>query len=229
VVDVTGRISIDRRTAPEQIAQGLKELVLSQALPAGRSIRESALAAELGVSRNTVREAVRILERSGLVRYEVNRGAVVREPSADSLRDLYRARLAIEVGAALAAPTEAAAVALRGALDQLLAALAAGDEEAAVAADLAFHATVVRGARSARLDTAYAPIANELRLYLTILAEQRREYADRDRVAAEHEVIVAAFEAGDGPLAAHELGEHIRGNAARMAVLLDGAPHPEPA
>lgn len=214
------RISIDRQSTPAQIARGLTELILRHELPTGRPIRESVLAAELGVSRNTVREAIRILERSGLVRHEMNRGAVVREPSVDDLRDLFEARLAIEVGAAMAAPLPAAALAVRGAFTQLSAALAASDAEAAIASDLAFHTAIVGAVGSSRLTAAFTPLINELRLYLSILAVAENEYDDVGRIAAEHEVIVVAFEAHDRHRAAQEITAHIRGNAARLVALM---------
>jgi DNA-binding GntR family transcriptional regulator len=214
-------IEINRRSTPEQIARGLSRLVLSGELPPGRPLRESVIAAELGVSRNTVREAVRLLERSGLVRYELNRGAVVREPSQADLEDVYHARLAIEVGAAYTAKDGDPAVKLvNEALDRLRAALASGDVEAAITADLDFHATLVSSAGSARLDAAFAPVLNELRLYLTILSTAD-EYEDVERITAEHVVIAEAFASGDRRRLASEISEHILTNAARVAAILE--------
>ena len=50
------------------------------------------MAAELAVSRNTIREAARILEGESLVRYQMNRGIVVAEITAEDVRDIYAAR-----------------------------------------------------------------------------------------------------------------------------------------
>ena len=54
-------------------------------------MNEAALAAELGVSRNTFREAARLLGGEGLVRHQMNRGIVVAEITAADVRDIYAA------------------------------------------------------------------------------------------------------------------------------------------
>ena len=178
------------------------------------------LAAELGVSRNTVREAVRILERSGLVRYRLNHGAVVREPSDSALADLYQARLAMEVGAAWATERAPGAVEmLTAALDALRQALHEPEPQPAINADLDFHETLVACAGSTRLSQAYAPLLNELRLYLTILST-RDEYADAERIMDEHRAIAEAFTAGDRARLAREVSEHVQSNALRVAGVL---------
>jgi len=61
-------------TTAQQVADRLSERILDGAFGPGDRLRESALATKLRVARNTAREAVRILELGGLVRYEVNRG-----------------------------------------------------------------------------------------------------------------------------------------------------------
>jgi DNA-binding GntR family transcriptional regulator len=219
----SSRIELDRRSTPEQIARGLSRLVLSGELPPGHALREGAIATELGVSRNTVREAVRLLEHGGLVRYELNRGALVREPSQDDLKDVYRARLAIEVGAAWTADGgDAAGVLVIEALNKLRTALAKGRTEDTITADLEFHATLVAAAGSTRLSTAFSSLLNELRLYLTVLSD-RNEYEDVDRVAREHGVIADAFTSRNRERLAAEVTQHIVSNAARVSAILEAA------
>ena len=60
---------VRRSTTEQQVADGLSERILAGAFTPGDRLRESAIAAEVGVARNTVREAVRILELSGLVQF----------------------------------------------------------------------------------------------------------------------------------------------------------------
>lgn len=190
--------------------------MLDGRLVPGLPIRESSLAAELGVSRNTVREAVRLLENSGLARYELNRGVVVRTPSENSVRDVYRARLAIEVGAIQTGPKAADADGLVShALAELTAALASGDDTAAVNADLDFHAALVGAAGSERLRAAYVPVLNELRLYLTILS-RRGGYRDTERLQSEHREIAELYLSGKHTRAAAAVTAHITENAARV-------------
>ncbi|HET6547316.1 MAG TPA: GntR family transcriptional regulator [Solirubrobacter sp.] len=215
-------IALDRRSTAEQIAIGLSRLVLSGELAPGLPLKESAIATDLGVSRNTVREAVRIVERSGLVRYELNRGAVVREPSADDLQDVYQARLAIELGAVYTMPDDAMTdTTLTAALDALRTEAEKGVLEGTISADLDFHAALVAAAGSARLSDAYAPVLNELRLYLTILSVRDAEFEDPERLIAEHLLIADAFVVGDREGLAKEVINHCAANRDRVAQILD--------
>jgi DNA-binding GntR family transcriptional regulator len=226
-VALPARIDLDRRAIPEQIAHGLTRLVLSGELPPGRALQEGTIASDLGVSRTTVREGVRLLERSGLVRYESNRGAVVREPSPSNVRDVYRARLAVELGAACAsftelfdaAPIEQATAALGAAVD-------GGDPGDAVAADLEFHAAIVAAAGSTRLTDAFTGLSNELRLYVTTLSARAGQDPVRP-VLSEHDAITAAARSGDRGELVALLTQHITEEAARaMALVDDGADGP---
>src|ERR1700733_7462283 len=118
---------VRRSTTAQQVADGLSERILAGAFPPGDRLRESAIAAELKVARNTVREAVRILELSGLVRYEVNRGAVVIAPTAQNVDALYTARERLEAAAVSRTPTAERLTAIGGAFDAL--AQAAGSRD----------------------------------------------------------------------------------------------------
>ncbi len=210
-------IQIDQRSTSEQIANGLRDMILRGELAPGEQIRESVLAADLGVSRNTVREAVRILERTGLISHEMNRGASVRQPSLVELEDLYAARLAIEIGAAhTVSPTDSREP-LRQAFDELLEAVESGATEKALQADLAFHATAVAMAGSSRLDAAFRRILNELQLYLAILSKAEGEYAKPEQVRTEHLAILEAYESGEIATVIDVLTVHVQENAARLA------------
>lgn len=87
-------------TVPEQIAAGVGDRILDGSLPPGERIGEQELADEFEVSRGPVREAIRILEREGLVTVLARRGAVVTELSALELRELFEVRAALFATAA---------------------------------------------------------------------------------------------------------------------------------
>jgi DNA-binding GntR family transcriptional regulator len=71
---------------PEQIASRLSERIVSGAYEPGQRIMEQALAQEFAVSRGPVREALRILERDGLVTILPRRGAIVTDLSVDEVK-----------------------------------------------------------------------------------------------------------------------------------------------
>lgn len=82
-------------TVPEQIAAGVGDRILDGTLAPGDRIGEQELADEFEVSRGPVREAIRILEREGLVTVLARRGAVVTELSAHELREIFEVRAAL--------------------------------------------------------------------------------------------------------------------------------------
>lgn len=89
---------VTRSAAPlrAQAAAVLRDAILTLNLREGERLVERELIERLGVSRTTVREALRELESEGLVEVIPQRGAVVRVLSPSEAVDLYGARLAIE-------------------------------------------------------------------------------------------------------------------------------------
>jgi len=79
-------------TVPEQIAAKVGDRIVTGALAPGARVGEQELADEFEVSRGPVREAIRILEREGLVEVLPRRGAIVTELSAAELRELFEIR-----------------------------------------------------------------------------------------------------------------------------------------
>ena len=79
-------------TVSEQIAARVGDRILSGAMPPAARISEQELADEFSVSRGPIREALRILEREGLVTILARRGAIVTELSATELQELLEIR-----------------------------------------------------------------------------------------------------------------------------------------
>lgn len=86
----------DRASAAEQAADGLRQRITAGALAPGSRLSEESIVGELGVSRNTLREAFRLLTHEGLLVYRLNRGVFVPELTPTEIADLYRLRRAIE-------------------------------------------------------------------------------------------------------------------------------------
>jgi DNA-binding GntR family transcriptional regulator len=83
------------RTIPEQIADELGAMILDGRYATGDRLVEQELAANFGVSRGPVREALRILEKRRLVEVRPRRGAYVRRVSIDAFADLSNVRIAL--------------------------------------------------------------------------------------------------------------------------------------
>lgn len=80
------------QSLPEQIAMRLAERILSSDYPPGQRIMEQAIAAEFEVSRGPVREALRLLEKDGLVTILARRGALVTKLSTAEVREIFDIR-----------------------------------------------------------------------------------------------------------------------------------------
>jgi DNA-binding GntR family transcriptional regulator len=86
------------------VATELRRLILDGTLPPGERLIEDRLAELLGVSRNPIREAIRMLEAEGFLDVTARRGSFVATLSASQAADLFEVRLALEpLGARLAA------------------------------------------------------------------------------------------------------------------------------
>jgi DNA-binding GntR family transcriptional regulator len=211
---------IHRVTAAQQVADGLAERIQSGQISPGSRLRESAIATELGVARNTIREAVRQLELRGLVRYETNKGAVVIAPTIEALDALYAAREALEVAAVSTVPDETELETLRAAYEKLRDATGTHDVNQIVKVDLEFHCAIVALLKSSRIDDFYRELTRELNYYLVVLSMEDREYDRPEVVIASHAAVLSAIESGDPQRAAKEVKAHIERNAARVREIL---------
>lgn len=219
-MDGLDELPLRRISTADQVAEGLTEMILSGKVAPGIPLREAAIAAQLGISRNTVREAVRILEQGGLVRrQEMHRGATVIEPSDEELAELHRVRHHLELAGAAATNTPEAVQAVRRAFDAMVAASEAHQLQPLVERDLAFHAAIVAQLNSKRIDAFYHQIARELSFFLMILSNEDREYLEPHRIISEHDEIMTALEAGDIPRAQALITTLIEENESRVRAI----------
>jgi DNA-binding GntR family transcriptional regulator len=212
--------AIQRQSTTEQAAAALRDAILSGEIPPGTPLREAALAAELGVSRNTVREAARLLGGEGLVRYQMNRGIVVAEITAADVRDIYAARAAIETAGAHALTAHrdpAIYQRLESLVGQIEDAFAQGDAGAVLDADRLFHATLVAAARSPRLSEFHAQLQQEQRLALWMAERSSRALG---RTADDHRALLDALR-GTPAQAKAQVSVHLQAGAAELLRLRD--------
>lgn len=190
----------------------------------GARLGEIEVAAELGLSRTPVREALRRLGSEGLVELLPNRGARVRTWTAQDLEETYELRAVLEgLGARRAAGRIDAAT-----LDEL-AALAdemvgvdpslghrpPGDFDDLAALNARFHALIVGASGSAQLASTLAGL---VQLPLVMRTYRRYTPAALARSHAHHHEIVDALRAGDGAWAESVMRSHV---LAARAVLIE--------
>ena len=212
-------LTLRRTSTAQQVADGLSDAIMRGEMAPGTPIKESVIAATLGISRNTVREAVRMLEAGGLVRHTMHHGAAVVDPSQEDLAELYRARISLELSAASTprSPEELAPV--RAALQDLMSAYDTHDPAAIAEKDLAFHAAIVAMLGSRRIDEFYGQLARELRFFLMVLSVEDREFESQEGVIEEHTSIMTALETGDPEKARAVLEDILTVNGQRVAAI----------
>jgi len=213
--------SLDRSTLRERALDALRSAIVSGQYRPGDHLGEVELGKHLGVSRGTVREALRHLQQQGLVTTG-NRGMLrVSTVSPREIRELFRVRAALEglaVAEIIASPGKDAAVAtLREALEHLA---DDGDFAAKLEADLGFHLVLCRLSGNSMLVDAWRYLEGRIRV--TIMnGEPARNSASgetptmmsRDR----HAPIVDAIERGDVAAAMAIVDQHMAAAATQYA------------
>src|SRR5258707_11265423 len=93
---VPANLRVRKETTAERAAGVLRNLIVRGEIEPGQPLREVELAPAVGVSRNTIREALRILAREALVAPSHRNVYTVVEVSTDDVPDIFRARAVIE-------------------------------------------------------------------------------------------------------------------------------------
>lgn len=190
----------------ERVRQELQSRIVDGRLLPGDRIFEQDLAAELGVSRVPVREAIRMLQSEGFVDVPPGRrGVFVRGLDRRQAQELFEVREALEVHAARLAAERAEpgdVAALADLAEQARRAFEAGEIEAMSDANAAFHDTLVQLSGNELLATMLEPLHGRL-AYLF------RMNLEPDRVCREHEELQAAISAGDADRAAAVAKQHV--------------------
>lgn len=162
--------ALPTRTLGESITQELRRMLVEGELIPGQRLSEAALAESLNISRNTLREAFRVLTREGLLKHEPNRGVTVAEPDMASIIDIYRVRRFIECKAiAQGYPQHPGTLHMREAVEAGMRAREVKDWMALGTANMMFHKGIVELADSPRLVVFYGQISAELRLAFGLL------------------------------------------------------------
>lgn len=180
---------ISRLSLRSQVHSSLFRMLLDGRWPETARLNDSALAAELGVSRTPVREALIQLETEGLLECDPNRGFFVPPLEPQKARDLYPILWSLEQLAVFLAANSAQE--LRKNLEQAGArATSASDATAALKQDRAWHSALVESSGNERLIEMTRRIEALTRRYATALLH---DASTADRRAREHAQIAEAL------------------------------------
>jgi DNA-binding GntR family transcriptional regulator len=200
------RLRVAVPSVATRVASELRLQIAEGALEPGAKLKEEALSEELGVSRNTVREAFAELVSERLVVRQPNRGVFVASLGVKDIHDVYTVRRAIEVSAVRGSGSPEHIASVRAAVEEGKLAAAAGDNERLGSANQHFHGALVALADSERLNTIMAQVLAEMRLFFHKASVDGGFY---QHWLADNEEICKALEAGDPELAAERLTDYL--------------------
>jgi DNA-binding GntR family transcriptional regulator len=206
-----------RRRLVDQTTQALRDAILGGRLSAGVRLRQTDLAARLGISRTPIREALGRLRQEGLIELLPRGGVRVTLLDLEAALELYDLREALDGLAARLAARHAGAAAL-GRLERALArmgeCLGRGDANQWFGAHVRFHEEIFRAAGNSRLLGLRAVVGLSIRHFHPLLLRTERRLEEAYR---EHRRIFEAVAAHDPGAAEREARAHIA--SAREIVL----------
>lgn len=183
-------------------------MILSQQLPPGTHLIEADLAEQFGVSRIPVREAIRLLEATGLVEVVPRKGAHVAVVDGADIKHIQELRIAIEGFAAEMAAlrrTSEDLGELTRCVELGLAASESGDAVGAAVCHRDFHLAMERAANNPYLALVVNPLRQRTEMVFSVLLEQQGSMAWE-----QHRRLRDAIAAADPVQARREMEDHIR-------------------
>jgi DNA-binding GntR family transcriptional regulator len=222
VADLTGEG--DGKATVEGVVAALRHDVVEGRLLPGARLRDQQLAARFGVSRNTLRDALRLLAVEGLVVSRHNAGSEVRRLQPEDVRDIYTARRVIECSAVVSSATahERSLEAVDRAASAAERAVQRGEWTRAGTASLAFHQSLADLIASQRLSAFFGTIVAQLRLAFAEMEDEavfQASWIPRDRQIADHVL------SGRRDTAAVELQRYLDDSEAMVLDVVHSARH----
>ena len=189
-----------------QVAERLRTAIVTGKLRPGDPLTETALAEQLNVSRAPVREAIQDLENDGLVETVAYRGKRVKPLTVREVSEIREMRQHFEVMAVRRIVDQGTAVGdLWAPCRAMEAAAVAGDRDALIAADEAFHRTLIRLSDHELLAQLWAGLYLRIHQIMSLRNDQDVNLGD---IAGTHPPIVQALDSGDVGCAVQLVSEH---------------------
>lgn len=202
-----GAVEFHHPSLPDAIRGALRRRIINNELPAGSRLLETRLAEEFGVSRTTLRSALRDLKNDGLVEISPRRGCFVARMDPNDIRDICFARYVLEAGAAAELrPDTALLEALEAALRQMADAAASSDLDAIVVADTRLHGLIVETSGRRRLTELWHELDGQMGSLIRSSLE--RQGIDLREVVDRHRTLVDALASGRKAAITKAIREH---------------------
>ena len=213
-----------RSTLQEQVLNRLRDAIIDGVFEPESQINQAQLAAEFGVSRGPLREAIRQLETEGLVRSVKYRGTFVTPLDREMVRDLYNVRAELEAYATRLAVENCVdedLTEIRCLIEQMRKAALANDAGGVVANDFAVHTYIVKLSRNMFLEQIWSTLQVQVR---RVLSQRHRGYHDLEEIADSHVALLKLFRQKDAVAAGEFISAHIRDAGRDLLDRWDGEP-----
>jgi len=208
----------ERRVLTDDVADSIREAILSGRLKGGDRLIEDDLAESLNVSRGPIRQAIFRLEQEGLVVHETHRGATVAKVSIEDAADIYSLRKALErlaIGTACLRANAEDLAPIEAILLLFQSIPRASITRRRVAElDIDFHDALFRAAHHARLYRAWEALRSQIFVFLLL-----RDGLPDDYLTSwyrDHSRLLDLVRAGDRAAAEAAIEEHLDGAYARL-------------
>ena len=207
-------------TLAYRVYEIIKDRILSAELPPGTRLKDNELARTFGVSNTPVREALRELEKDGLIETIPYRGRFVKRMSVEETREVYDVRMSLEALAARLAVrriTQSQLEEMEKAVENYAIAFERDDTSAGLQADLAFHDLIVQASGNNTLVQIVSDLANRIQVLRQLdTGKMRRKESLQD-----HRAILEALKERDAGRAETEVCRHsAKGNENVIELLM---------
>ena len=204
-----------------QIADRLREMIMTGQLKEGDKINENELCASMGISKTPLREALRVLSVEGLISLVPNRGSFVTKPTIDEIKEMFEVMSVLEGVCAHAAAAKMNAAAF-DTIEQLHAKLeqeyARRDQKEYIRVNNQYHKFIQQLAGNRTLNQ----IVNGLREKILLHRFQSLNLPGRfDDSIKEHRALLEAFRQKAGPGAERIMKEHLKNQSLALEKLAD--------
>jgi DNA-binding GntR family transcriptional regulator len=200
---------LEHVSLPEAVGRALRHRILNNELPADTRLVEANLAAEFGVSRGTIRDAMRSLQSEGLIEIVPRRYSIVTRMSTEDAEDVCYARYVLEdasVMGGLGKGKDELAQGLGAALEEMAAGARADDLDAVVDSDTRFHALLIDVSGRRRLRDLWSMLNSQMGALMRSSLE--RQGISLDDAVDRHRAILEAVTLGDLDLLRIAIRDH---------------------
>lgn len=213
---------LSRVTVRESACGVLRKLIVQGGLPAGQPLHQGSLAAQLGISRTPLREALHTLSAEGLITFDANGTAYVVAPSAEALREIYSIREVLESLAGRAAVENITEDELTQAEAILDAMEVVTDPVEWASLNAAFHRVIYDAAGKPQLLELIEILRNRAKLYVALLAADLK---NATHAAAEHRAMLDALRRRDADGMEALIRSHLTTTRLKVGANLADASH----